>query len=111
MGDMSKLPKFGDGSRTVEEERAIQAAGGRASGKAKRLRKSMREVLILALEALDKETNKTKQEIGIERLVEAFAETGDVRVFESICKTLGEEANELQTINIKFESSAEDYAE
>lgn len=111
MGDTSKLPKFGDGTRSVEEERAIQSAGGKASGKAKRLRKSMREVLILALEALDKDSGRTKQEIGVERLVEAFAETGDVRVFESICRTLGEDANELPTINITFDKDAEDYSE
>lgn len=111
MGDTSKLPKFGDGSRTVEEERDIQSAGGKASGKARRLKRSMREVLILALEALDKESSKTKQEIGIERLVETFAETGDVRVFESICKTLGEDANELPTIHIRFDGEAEDYSE
>lgn len=103
MGDTRNLQKFGDGSRTPEEEFEIRSKGGKASGAARRLKRSMKEVLILALEVIDKESGKSKQELGIDRLVEMFAETGDIRAYEAICKTLGETV-EAAPVKVVFEN-------
>lgn len=59
---------FGKGSRTVKQERAIQSAGGKASGKSRRRAKTCREVFKLLREALvkDEETKNALKDAGID---------------------------------------------
>ena len=69
--------------RTTEEQRAIASAGGKASGEARRKRKTLKEELLLMLS--DGETQKSVTLALIEK-----AMSGDTKAFEVIRDTIGE---------------------
>ena len=69
--------------RTTEEQRAIASAGGKASGEARRKRKTLKEELLLML--AEGETQKSVTLALIEK-----AMGGDTKAFEGIRDTIGE---------------------
>lgn len=69
--------------RTASEQREIAQKGGKASGEARRRRKSLKESLELMLE--NEETQDSVAAALIDR-----ARRGDVRAFEVIRDTIGE---------------------
>ena len=69
--------------RTTEEQRAIASAGGKASGEARRKRKTLKEELLLML--AEGETQKSVTLALIEK-----AMSGDTKAFEIIRDTIGE---------------------
>lgn len=84
---------------TVED----QSKGGKASGAARRERKSMREALLMLLEEPLKDkagqvTDKTTQDAIIAALIKRAA-GGDVRAFAMIRDTIGEKPVERVEVN------------
>ena len=69
--------------RTTEEQRAIASAGGKASGEARRKRKSLKEELLLMLSEGD-----TQQSVSLALIQKAMS--GDTKAFEVIRDTIGE---------------------
>lgn len=86
---MEKSPRKGDKNlipfdqRTEEEQREIRAKGGRASGAARRARKTLREELLALLAEGD-----TQKRISL--AIIAKAENGSERAWELIRDTIGE---------------------
>ena len=77
--------------RTTEEQRAIASAGGKASGEARRKRKTLKEELLLMLS--EGETQKSVTLALIEK-----AMSGDTKAFEVIRDTIGEKpADKVET--------------
>ena len=77
--------------RTTEEQRAIASAGGKASGEARRKRKTLKEELLLMLS--EGETQKSVTIALIEK-----AMSGDTKAFEVIRDTIGEKpADKVET--------------
>lgn len=73
--------------RTTEEQREIARKGGKASGEARRRKKTLKEALLIALE-LEK-NGKTVQEIGVEAVLNKFM-SGDIQAFTTVRDTIGE---------------------
>lgn len=73
--------------RTKSEQRAIAAAGGRASGEARRARKTLREELLLLLSEGD--TQKTVSVALVQK-----AMSGDTKAFEVLRDSIGEKPTE-----------------
>ena len=73
---------------TSEEARKNGRKGGLASVESRRKRKTMRELLMLALEA-ENETGETNAESIVASMIKA-ARNGDVRAFVEIRDTIGE---------------------
>ena len=69
--------------RTTEEQRAIASAGGKASGEARRKRKTLKEELLLMLADGD-----TQQSVTLALIEKAMG--GDTKAFEVIRDTIGE---------------------
>ena len=69
--------------RTTSEKRAIASAGGKASGEARRKRKTLKEELLLLLSE-----GETQQSVTL-ALIEK-ARSGDTKAFEVIRDTIGE---------------------
>lgn len=69
--------------RTTEEQRAIASAGGKASGEARRKRKTLKEELLLMLSE-----GETQQSVTIALIEKAMR--GDTKAFEVIRDTIGE---------------------
>ena len=69
--------------RTTEEQRAIASAGGRASGEARRKRKTLKEELLLMLSE-----GETQQSVTLALIEKAMS--GDTKAFEVIRDTIGE---------------------
>ena len=93
--------------RTKEEQRAVQRMGGKASGEARRRKKTMREALEMLM--YDTELSETVKEMlradGIDskdmnhqmvitRSLIAKAESGDVQAYNAICAMIGEKPAE-----------------
>lgn len=81
MANTENLVSLAD--RTTEEQRAIASAGGKASGEARRKRKTLKEELLLMLS-----DGKTQQSVTIALIEKAMA--GDTKAFEVIRDTIGE---------------------
>ena len=89
MANTENLVSLAD--RTTEEQRAIASAGGKASGEARRKRKTLKEELLLMLS--DGETQKSVTLALIEK-----AMSGDTKAFEVIRDTIGEKpADKVET--------------
>ena len=73
---------------TSEEARKNGRKGGLASVESRRKRKTIRELLLLALEA-ENETGETNAESIVASMIRAACK-GDVRAFEEIRDTIGE---------------------
>ena len=69
--------------RTTEEQRAIASAGGKASGEARRKRKTLKEELLLMLSE-----GETQQSVTLALIGKAMS--GDTKAFEVIRDTIGE---------------------
>lgn len=72
---------------TEEEQRKLARKGGKASGEARRRKKTLKEALLIALE-LEK-NGKTVQEIGVEAVLQKFM-SGDIQAFTTVRDTIGE---------------------
>lgn len=73
--------------RTKSEQRAIAAAGGKASGEARRARKTLREELLLLLSE-----GNTQQNVSVALIQKALE--GDTKAFEVLRDTIGEKPTE-----------------
>lgn len=115
--------------RTEEEQRAIRSKGGKASGRARRKKKFLRDMLYTALtmklrDLPDKLSEDARQQLGfkegdtvsdaiIGRLIER-AIGGDMRAIRFIFDTLGESTDVLQReqeIKIKKFSACDGFTE
>ena len=77
--------------RTTEEQRAIASAGGKASGEARRKRKTLKEELLLMLSE-----GETQQSVTLALIEKAMS--GDTKAFEVIRDTIGEKpADKVET--------------
>ena len=101
------------GDRTTEEQRAITSKGGKASGKARRERKLMREALgeILSREYIEKDTGEKVDGTTL-LMAKAFknALNGDMRAIEFVRDTLGEKPTERVEINADIEKAKREVA-
>lgn len=91
--------------RTTEEKRAIGIKGGKASGEARRKKKTMKEQaqLLLSLAVKNPKLKKAMADIGIEEteqtnqmamiisMMNKAISKGDVQAFNSLQATIGEE--------------------
>ena len=84
MNDQNLIPL---NERTKSEQRAIASAGGKASGAARRARKTLKEELLLLL--ADGETQKNVTLAMIQKALD-----GDTKAFEVIRDTIGEKPTE-----------------
>lgn len=115
--------------RTEDEQRAIRSKGGKASGRARRKKKFLRDMLYTALtmklrDLPDKLSEDARQQLGfkegdtvsdaiIGRLIER-AIGGDMRAIRFIFDTLGESTDVLQReqeIKIKKFSACDGFTE
>lgn len=80
--------------RTTEEQREIARKGGKASGEARRKRKTFKEELLLLLEQGD-----TQEKISLAILQKAMQ--GDIKAYESIRDTVGEKPKENIDLAVK----------
>lgn len=115
--------------RTEEEQRDIRSKGGKASGKARRKKKFLRDMLYTALmmrlkDLPDKLSKDVRQQLGfkegdtvsdaiIGRLIER-AMGGDMRAIRFIFDTMGESTDVLQReqeIKIKKFSACDGFTE
>lgn len=115
--------------RTEDEQRAIRSKGGKASGRARRKKKFLRDMLYTALtmklrDLPDKLSEDARQQLGfkegdtvsdaiIGRLIER-AMGGDMRAIRFIFDTLGESTDVLQReqeIKIKKFSACDGFTE
>lgn len=115
--------------RTEEEQRDIRSKGGKASGKARRKKKFLRDMLYTALmmrlkDLPDKLSKDARQQLGfkegdtvsdaiIGRLIER-AMGGDMRAIRFIFDTMGESTDVLQReqeIKIKKFSACDGFTE
>lgn len=74
--------------RSKSEQREIQKKGGIASGKARRAKKTFKELLKIALEMRTKNGNTNAEEIVASLILKA--QSGDVKAFEAVRDTIGE---------------------
>ena len=79
--------------RTTEEKREIAKKGGKASGKARAARKTLKEELLLLLSQ-----GNTQEKISLSLIQEAL--TGNTKAFEIIRDTIGEKPKENVDVNI-----------
>ncbi len=75
------------GARTTDEQREIASRGGKKSGEARRRKKTMRELLEIAMER--PQGDKTTAEAITVALIDK-ALSGDVKAYEVVRDTLGE---------------------
>ena len=90
-------------TRTKEEQRKIATAGGKASGKARRKKKQLKELLELALSQPHESGEDNYYAITAALIQEALS--GNTKAFEVIRDTIGQkptDALELKTADIKI---------
>lgn len=87
--------------RTKDEQRKIARMGGRASGAARRRKRTLRQCLLALRDAVDAETGLTGGESWAVALARR-AEQGDVQAFKLILETLHEQ--EPLSLESMFES-------
>lgn len=83
--------------RTKEEQRRIATMGGIASGDARRAKKTMREVLEVLLETVDKGSDKTNIEVMMASAVRK-AMNGDLKAMEFVRDTSGQKPDTQITV-------------
>ena len=83
--------------RTKEEQRRIATMGGVASGEARRAKKTMREVLEVLLETVDKDSDKTNIEVMMASAVRK-AMNGDLKAMEFVRDTSGQKPDTQITV-------------
>ena len=85
--------------RTKEEQKRIATMGGKASGKARQEKKTMRETLRLMLEEIPKENNPyglSYKQLATLGLIKGSIE-GNNANYKTIMETIGEIENEIST--------------
>ena len=87
--------------RTKNEQRVIAQKGGIASGKARRETKKMREILENLMEIKTPDGRYYKEAICLALADKALE--GNVKAFETICKTLGEDPNKYEEAPTKIQ--------
>ena len=85
--------------RTEEEQREIRVKGGKASGKARRRKKELKELLELALSQPDMETGEDNYMAIVVSLINE-GKSGNVKAFEVIRDTLGQKPIEQQQMDM-----------
>lgn len=83
--------------RTKEEVREIGRKGGIASGEARKAKKTMREVLEILLETVDKDSDKTNIEVMMASAVRK-AMNGDLKAMEFVRDTSGQKPDTQITV-------------
>lgn len=95
--------------RTKSEAREISKKGGVASGKSRRMRKTFRELLKIALEMPSANGVTNAEEIVASMIRKA--QGGDVKAFEAVRDTIGEKpADVIETHEKAPEGMTEMYA-
>ena len=100
MANTENLVSLAD--RTTEEQRAIASAGGKASGEARRKRKTLKEELLLMLSE-----GETQQSVTFALIEKAMS--GDTKAFEVIRDTIGEKP--IDKVQMKTDVNISDSAE
>lgn len=80
-------------TRTEEEQREIRVKGGKASGKARRKKKELKQLLELALSQPDKETGLDNYTLLTAALLKEGLK-GNVKAYEVIRDTIGQKPAE-----------------
>lgn len=91
--------------RTKSEQRKIQSQGGKASGEARRARKTLREELLTLL-SQDINTNdgKVNTQVAMSTSIIKEALLGNTKAFEIIRDTIGEKpVDKVEQVNIDME--------
>ena len=84
-------------ARTPEERRENARKAGVASGDARRAKKTMREVLEILLETVDKDSDKTNIEVMMASAVRK-AMNGDLKAMEFVRDTSGQKPDTQITV-------------
>ena len=84
--------------RSEKEAREMSRKGGINSGKARRQKKTFKELFEIALSLQNEETGE-QNDIGITAAMIKKALSGDVKAFESIRDTIGQKPIEKQEIS------------
>ena len=95
MNESNLIP---NSERTAERRQEIARAGGIASGKARREKKSIADALRSILDEQANDTGVTRREAIVARVVKRLYERGDVYQLKALADILGESE---QTLNIK----------
>lgn len=85
--------------RSEEEVKAITSKGGKASGKARRKKKELKQLLELALSQPCKDTDDDNYMAITVALIQK-ALSGDVRAYEAIRDTIGQKPTEQQQVDM-----------
>ena len=111
MANEQNLTGHGFDERTAEEQREIASKGGKASGEARRRKRSLREAMqtMLALELSEKEiSDLAKKGYDAETQLDALtaaalmsAKRGNSQAFANVMRLLGEE-----TLNIEIQDDS-----
>lgn len=91
--------------RTEKEQREIRSKGGKASGEARRARKTLREELLTLL-SQDINTNdgKVNTQVAMSTSIIKEALLGNTKAFEIIRDTIGEKpVDKVEQVNIDME--------
>ncbi|MBQ4178609.1 MAG: hypothetical protein II598_02570 [Elusimicrobia bacterium] len=95
MNDENLIPVT---KRSEKEAREMSRKGGINSGKARRQKKTFKELFEIALSLQNEETGE-QNDIGITSAMIKKALSGDVKAFESIRDTIGQKPIEKQEIS------------
>lgn len=84
--------------RSEEEVKAITSKGGKASGKARRKKRELKQLLELALSQPHKDGDDNYMAITVALIQKALS--GDVRAYEAIRDTIGQKPTEQQQVDM-----------
>jgi TRAP-type C4-dicarboxylate transport system substrate-binding protein len=91
---------------TESEQRAIRSKGGKASGEARRARKTLREELLalLSQEIKDENGNSVNTQVAMSTSLIKEAIDGNTKAFELVRDTIGEKpVDKVEQVNIDME--------
>lgn len=97
-GNIDNLVKNED--RTPEERRKNATKAGKASGVARKRKKELKELLMLALSQPQTDDPSTDNYMGITVALINKALNGDVKAFETIRDTIGQKPIEQQEVGL-----------
>lgn len=92
--------------RTEKEQREIRSKGGKASGEARRARKTLREELLalLSQEMKDENGNPVNTQVAMSVSLIKEAIDGNTKAFELVRDTIGEKPiDKVEQVNIDME--------
>ena len=95
-------------TRPEEEVKAITSKGGKASGKARRKKKELKQLLELALSQPHQDGDDNYMAITVALIQKALG--GDVRAYEAIRDTIGQKPTEQQQVDLSAKIEV-DYGE